>query len=250
MSISKGLESLLLGGWLLLQLAPSTAATLHLNSGAQQLTLIELYTSQGCSSCPPAERWLGDLQSDLRLWNSLIPVAFHVDYWDYIGWKDSLARAEFSARQQRYHQQQGIKSVYTPGFVVNGKEWRSWFGLRKLPISSQSVGLLLVDLDGERLKAEFQPVKPVSGPLTLNVALVGVGLAITVTAGENSGKRLPQDFSVLEYVSAVAKDGRWDIQLPQVSEVAGVRQALVVWVSTTTRLEPLQAVGGWLASDL
>lgn len=69
------------------------AAGLELTSGKQQTTLVELYTSQGCSSCPPAERWLSSLQNDPRLWKELIPVAFHVDYWNYLGWNDQIGRA-------------------------------------------------------------------------------------------------------------------------------------------------------------
>ena len=71
-------------------------------SNNEQVSLIELYTSEGCSSCPPAERWLSKLADDESLWSHFVPLAFHVDYWDYIGWKDPYASKEYSQRQRRY----------------------------------------------------------------------------------------------------------------------------------------------------
>jgi len=76
------------------------ADPLVLNSGKAQVTLVELYTSQGCSSCPPADRWLNEFTDSDRLWTQLVPVALHVDYWDYLGWEDPYASAENSARQR------------------------------------------------------------------------------------------------------------------------------------------------------
>ena len=66
----------------------ATAASLTLSSQEQRTTLIELYTSEGCSSCPPADRWLSRLKDDPRLWKQIVPLAFHVDYWNYLGWRD------------------------------------------------------------------------------------------------------------------------------------------------------------------
>ena len=102
----------------------SHAASLSVKSPATQVDLIELYTSEGCSSCPPADRWVSSLQNEPGLWRDFIPVAFHVDYWDYIGWPDRFASPAFTARQYVYAQQQSMRTVYTPGFFNNGKEWR------------------------------------------------------------------------------------------------------------------------------
>src|SRR5437867_5566462 len=85
-------------------------------SGDTQSSLIELFTSEGCSSCPPAERWLSALKSRSDLWKKAVPVAFHVDYWDHLGWRDRFAKPEFTSRQQRYAAAWGGDSVYTPGF--------------------------------------------------------------------------------------------------------------------------------------
>ncbi|WP_084198797.1 DUF1223 domain-containing protein [Halioglobus japonicus] len=84
-------------------------------SPERQATLLELYTSQGCSSCPPAERWFNTLTDSSRLWDDLVPVVFHVDDWSYLGWKDRFARAEFSQRQRRYKAEDAVQVVYPRG---------------------------------------------------------------------------------------------------------------------------------------
>ncbi len=83
-------------------------------SGDTQSSLIELFTSEGCSSCPPAEKWISALKSSSDLWKKTVPVAFHVDYWDHLGWRDRFAKPEFTARQQRYAAAWGGDSVYRP----------------------------------------------------------------------------------------------------------------------------------------
>ena len=127
-------------------------------SGDTQSSLIELFTSEGCSSCPPAEKWLSALKSSSDLWKKAVPVAFHVDYWDHLGWRDRFAKPEFTSRQHRYAAAWGGDSVYTPSFVVNGKEWRDWFGGNAMPITSTKVGVLRVSLgDDGKVSATFAP---------------------------------------------------------------------------------------------
>ena len=94
-----------LGLFICFSMALSTSAwaqTTHISSTAEQTMLLELYTSEGCSSCPPADHWLSKFKQDSRLWRQIVPVAFHVDYWDYLGWGDRFAKAEFTQRQQHY----------------------------------------------------------------------------------------------------------------------------------------------------
>src|SRR5213083_577539 len=118
---------------------------LTFQSSGKQTALIELYTSEGCSSCPPAETWLSRLKESPGLWKDFVPVAFHVDYWDYLGWRDPWAAKEFSDRQRAYARSWRGGAVYTPGFVLNGKEWRDWSGLKDgLRPSGATAGLLRV----------------------------------------------------------------------------------------------------------
>src|SRR5712691_12958707 len=96
--------------------------SLTFQSAREQTALIELYTSEGCSSCPSAETWLSRLKESPGLWKDFVPLAFHVDYWDYLGWRDPFAAKEWTARQYEYSANWKSESVYTPGFVVDGRE--------------------------------------------------------------------------------------------------------------------------------
>src|SRR5438552_17449486 len=118
-------------------------------TGNTQSTLIELFISEGCSSCPPAEKWLSGLKSNRDLWKKIVPVAFHVDYWDRLGWRDRFAKPEFTSRQQRYAAAWGGDSGYTPGFVVNGKEWRGWCCGNAMAITSGTVDVVRAAVGGE-----------------------------------------------------------------------------------------------------
>src|SRR5258708_5201471 len=96
------------------------AEPLTFQSALEQTALLELYTSEGCSSCPPAETWLSRMKESPGLWKDFVPVAFHVDYWDYLGWRDLWATRGFSDRQRAYAGHWQSKSIYTPCFVLNG----------------------------------------------------------------------------------------------------------------------------------
>src|SRR5436309_16121405 len=101
------------------------AADRTFESGPEQVRVLELFTSEGCSSCPPAEAWLSKLKAEPGLWKEFVPLAFHVDYWDRLGWRDPFAAKEWTARQYRYSDRWGGDRVYTPGFVLDGKELRN-----------------------------------------------------------------------------------------------------------------------------
>jgi hypothetical protein len=219
-------------------------------SGDTQSSLIELFTSEGCSSCPPAERWLSALKSSSDLWKKAVPVAFHVDYWDRLGWRDRFAKPEFTSRQQRYAAAWGGDSVYTPGFVVNGKEWREWFGGNALPIASTKVGVLRVSAGGDgKVSATFVPEITQFRTLTLNVALLGNDLESDVKRGENSGRKLRHDFVVLQLAkSEMTNQGNLWTGSVLLSSNAGTDKptALAAWVQSGETAPPIQATGGWL----
>src|SRR5258708_4855740 len=116
------------------------AEPLTFESTEAQATLIELFSSEGCSSCPPAEAWMSRLRSSADLWKTIVRVVFHVDYWDSLGWRDRFASPAFSDRQRRYAQTWRSDSVYTPGLVLNGGEWRGWFDRAPVPAPSSTKG--------------------------------------------------------------------------------------------------------------
>jgi hypothetical protein len=228
----------------------STSPATTFESGETQSTLIELFTSEGCSSCPPAEKWLSALKSNQDLWKKIVPVAFHVDYWDHLGWRDRFAKPEFTSRQQRYAAAWGGDSVYTPGFVVNGKEWRSWSVGSVTLASSTTVGVLRLSLGGGgKLSATFVPATTQSGALALNVALLGNDLESYVKRGENSGRKLRHDFVVLQLAtSEMTNQGNLWTGTVLLSSNAGTDKAtaLAAWVKSGETAPPIQATGGWL----
>ena len=230
----------------------SLAETQVFSSSEQQTSLIELYTSEGCSSCPPADRWLSQLKEKRGLWNDFIPLAFHVDYWDYIGWKDRFASSDYSDRQRRYSAQQSLRTVYTPGFVVNGREWREWFSNPSLRINStdSKPGPLSVHIDRNNLQVSFISEKIDNQALIINLALLGFEVQTEVKRGENSGKTLQHDFVVLEHTRNLIhrnEDGSYtgSLYLPR-SNIKAEKLGLVAWINSTSDLTPIQATGGYL----
>ena len=172
---------------------------LELNSGSQQTTLLELYTSEGCSSCPPADHWLSKFKSDRRLWQKIVPVAFHVDYWNWLGWHDRFSNPTYSARQHNYRRYNYLNVVYTPGFVRNGREWRGWFEQQNLPINNTDVGILKAKINKTGIQAKFTPSRPIQKPLVLNIALLGFNQTSNIQQGENRGQLLKHDFVVMDF---------------------------------------------------
>ena len=241
---------------LLAQLACSSGlaqpGALTFQSSEKQTSLLELYTSEGCSSCPPAETWLARLKPDPALWKEIVPVAFHVDYWDYLGWRDPWAAKSFSQRQSAYAESWNSPSVYTPGFVHNGREWRGWSGHKAMPPPrKEPVGVLKVSsTDAEHWQVTFVPANAKARRYDVFAALLGSGLSSEVKAGENKGRRLNHDFVVLalEKKTLTAREsqhqGEFAFSLKGKSHNG--RLALAVWVSAAGLLTPLQATGGWL----
>ena len=220
------------------------------SSKAQQSIVIELFTSQGCSSCPPAENWLNSYVDDKKLWHEIVPIAFHVDYWDKLGWPDPYANHAYSMRQYRHQQQQHIRSVYTPGVLVNGQEWRGWIRGFDYPKLNADAGILSFTADQNILKVDYSKT---SKDYVLNVVLLGVDITTSVDRGENRGKELKQNFVVLSHDmysgSKSDEEGVWVLPLPKDLSSNAQRHALAIWVSDMDDISPLQATGYWLPSS-
>lgn len=135
------------------------AADFTFSSGVRRVSLVELYTSEGCSSCPRADAWLGALKDKPGLWKRFVPVAFDVDYWDGLGWPDRFAKPVWTERQRNYARHWRSRSVYTPGFAVDGKEWRGFFRGETLPDQPDELpgNLTLHSPDGRTWHINFFP---------------------------------------------------------------------------------------------
>lgn len=168
-------------------------------SGAARLSLLELYTSEGCSSCPPADRWFSQLSP---AGSGVVPLAFHVDYWDQLGWKDPYAQAAFSQRQRARNSRLGW--VYTPQVMRDGQDFRDWprgvaVAAQPVPIPARIRLHLTLTQAPQRIEvlAESRPVDaavPEAGEVYL--ALTENRLLSSVTAGENARTTLRHDHVV------------------------------------------------------
>jgi hypothetical protein len=225
------------------------AAETHFQSGPRQTALIELYTSEGCSSCPPAEAWLSRLKDSPGLWKQFVPIAFHVDYWDHLGWRDRFASREWTQRQGRYAALWRNESVYTPGFVLNGREWRTWSGTAPSPNENKTGILRVTSSNGEHWSIEFEPAKKETVDCDAHIALLGSRISSKVGGGENSGRNLEHDFVVLAHASNAMQSeaGHLATFLIVKGPHENVPQkSVAVWITKRDQIEPLQATGGWL----
>ncbi len=233
--------------WLIFVISFSVNSALEFSSGNKQNTLLELFTSEGCSSCPPADKWLSLLKNNNRLFKEIIPLAFHVDYWDSLGWEDKYASKKNSMRQYQYKYLDRISSVYTPGVVENGKESRKWYyGIQNK--NTNITGKLSARIDNNKLNVNFANIKKDKG-IILNVAILGVDIVSEVEAGENADTTLEHDFIVLTHRQYSGNDNktkqRWDLALPK-AKISAPKYAIAIWISTVYDLKPIQATGAWL----
>lgn len=196
------------------------------DSAPQRAVVVELFTSQGCSSCPPADRWLGTLRD--RHGERVIPLSMHVGYWDYIGWKDPFARVEFNERQRLLAAGNGSRTVYTPGVFVQGRELRDWNRAGRFDAlvraAQQSPAAARVSLAVEAVKPRSIEVHVRSEAprgSRLWLALLQSGLTTVVRAGENRGETLRNDHVVRAWHGPHAiGDARLSLDVPADSEVS------------------------------
>jgi len=234
---------------------PATAADepVVFQSGSDQAVLIELFTSEGCSSCPPADDWIGGLAHSPYLWNKFVPVAFHVDYWNHLGWTDRLSRPEYSDRERAYAARWRSSSVYTPMIVTGGEESRDWYKSPSLEIRGRKdAGILKIEKTGElSFEITFSPHNNAfMRHAVMHAAYLGSEILTKVEAGENRGKTLQHDFAVLAFQekSLIYEEGllKAEVLFDRESFVPAPHHAIAVWVTGPSSAEPLQAAGGIL----
>ncbi|MDZ8118366.1 DUF1223 domain-containing protein [Pontiella agarivorans] len=224
---------------LALSTASALAGSLVFQSPAYRVSLIELYTSEGCCSCPPAEQKMNSFAGHQGLWNDFVPVAFHVDYWNYLGWEDRFSNPDFSTRQRTYSKQWKARTVYTPCFVTNGNATR-----HPIPKAGKTnPGILKAELSGRMLSITFKPTKKHSG-LKAWAAPLSDRQTTAVQSGENRGRTLEHCFVALDLneTAMTRTNDIWTAEL----RLNNAASALAVWVSSDRSLEPIQATGGWL----
>jgi len=176
--------------------AASAAAVCTAQSGATVPAVVELYTSEGCNSCPPADRWLSALKGR----DGVVALAFHVDYWDSLGWKDRFAQPQFTQRQNATQHTSGARFAYTPQVILDSRDAPNWSSLPPASLQGRApatVGLTLAR-DAAGLALTVAPGAGAPAKLSGYVAVVDDGLQTHVGGGENRGETLHQDGVVRE----------------------------------------------------
>jgi hypothetical protein len=226
-------------------------------SGEHTTALVELYTSEGCDSCSPADRWLSGLGARGYVAQRVVPLSLHVDYLDYIGWKDPYARRGFSSRQRKLTQLQRNAFVYTPQVLLQGRDFRGWGGSAfdeavtrinaqpararlSLEITSSTRQAIAIEAQAELLDPEQRD------GAALYLAAYENKLASQVTAGENKGHTLAHDYVVLEWLGPFdfAAGTRLSERraLPLLPKAVPGNSGVVAFVQNRRSLEVLQAL--------
>jgi hypothetical protein len=225
-------------------LTPAHAApTCSARSAATVTPVVELYTSEGCNSCPPADRWLSTMKADAPV----VALAFHVDYWDRLGWKDRFASPAYTQRQAEQQRPSGARFSYTPQVIIDGADRQDWpravVTLGNRPAATVAAQLLR---DGNRVTATVTPLPGAPARLAAYWAVTEQAHVSAVKAGENEGVTLHHDFVVRDYRplaawSTTADAVNWPLELPATNDASHPRQVNFVVVNADTG-RPVQAV--------
>lgn len=218
-------------------------------AAAEPRAIVELFTSQGCSSCPPADRLIGDLARD----PSIIALSFPIDYWDYLGWKDTLAQPKFTQRQRGYAYKRGDREVYTPQVVVNGvahalgsdgaQITRTIVATRNRPgVMSVPVSLSL----GGGQATIVVPASATERVTTAEVWICGVTreVSVNIGRGENRGREVGYHNVVRRWLKVgdwTGRAGNWSVPLENIT--GDDVDVAVVYVQEGTREKPGTMLG-------
>lgn len=190
-------------------------AACDVKSGPKTAALIELYTSEGCSSCPPADKRLSEFPSREDGFGQVVPISLHVDYWDKLGWKEPFAQRQFGERQSWLVHANGHKIVFTPHFFVSGREVRDWRGrlgdeLKRVTAEparasirfhAESTGAGIMSVAGSATATSYP------GQLALFIVVTESKLTSSVAAGENRGATLSHDHVVRQWIGPIMLNG-------------------------------------------
>ena len=187
-------------------------AACDVKSGPRTTALVELYTSEGCSSCPPADKRLSQFPSQAYSLEQVVPISLHVDYWDGLGWKEPFAQPQFAERQSWLVHANGHKTSFTPHFFVSGTEVRDWRGnlgdqLKRVTAepAPASISVHAEATVPGTVSVAASATAPRSGdPLALFLALTEDKLTSSVSAGENRGVTLSHDHVARKWIGPIA----------------------------------------------
>lgn len=219
--------------------ALAAAPVCQIASGERLTPVIELYTSEGCSSCPPADQWLSRLKGQ-----PVVAQAFHVAYWDYIGWKDRFASPAFTTRQKEVAAFNGLNGIYTPQLVRNGRDWRNW-GQAGQAVDHTKLSRAAITLQRSQSTNGYEArVVPsaTAGEWAAYWTVTEHGHSSRVKAGENAGEFLTHDFVVIQYTPVGRYQGAQSLKFFTTPAQPQHPRQINLVVSDARTGEPLQAV--------
>ena len=217
----------------------AAVASCEAQSAATLTPVIELYTSEGCSSCPPADRWLSTLK-DSAAGGKAVVQAFHVGYWDYIGWVDRFASPAYTARQKEIAGANRLSGIYTPQVVRNGRDWRDF---SQAPATGEAARARIAIQRGaaDAFEASVTPLDA-TARWSAYWSVTEHGHSSKVKAGENAGEFLQHDFVVRKYVPAGDYQGPAKLVFRAVPGEAGHPRQVNLVVFDKASGKPLQAL--------
>ena len=212
-------------------------------SEEHKVSLIELYSSEGCSSCPPAEQQIAKLLKHKDLWKNFVPVNFHVDYWNRLGWIDPYSQKAFTKRQYDYSKIWGVQKVYTPAFVIEARDAGPSLKIpNKIPLKSpikisvnQQARQFRVKVTGYDKDKQYK----------VHFAYLGNGLVSKVRSGENQGRELVQNFAVLDFKTQNLKQNELLFK-PAKSKAKAKSFSFAVWITNQDGSKIYQSLGAKL----
>ncbi len=213
---------------LLLATANTSQADSIFVQTTDKIPLVEVYTSEGCSSCPPADRWLSSLVNHPKLFKAFVPIAFHVSYWDYIGHKDRFADESANQRQRNHASRINSRNVYTPELFIAGKETRGWNTKILDSKIEKGSSLKIIKKDNGVFEAITEHKNA-----TVHIAQLSFSQITKPKRGENAGVELIHDFVISQWTTKSLTPNR------------ETKSAVIAWIEDEKGI-PIQAVGSWL----
>lgn len=192
--------------------------------------VVELFTSQGCSSCPPADAFLGILSKK----NNVIALTYAVDYWDYLGWKDTFAQAKFTKRQKTYAYMAGTRTIYTPQMVVGGLD--AVIGNRAMEVADTLRAHLMADpsgvtlsvrVEGDEVLLSGQSSRAFAAPAQVSLIVFAPETEVKIGRGENAGRKIAYSNVVQDWQVVGAWDGTGPLSVTMPAPAEGGLVALV-----------------------
>jgi len=234
----------------------SEAAACRLQSPEHRVSIVELYTSEGCNSCPPADRWFSGLPKQGVSPDMAVLLAFHVDYWNRLGWSDRFSQASFTGRQREVASRASRGVVYTPQLVLDGQDLRHGYSTDQLRTQLAAINAekapariqanVFSSAKEVRISGGIEVFSPASGKgAQVWIASFENGLSSRVTAGENAGKRLEHDYVVRELAGpfSIGADGRAQLEhtIKLQSDWNAERSGIAIFIERRDTGEVLEA---------